>query len=238
MRLGVRVGLACRKMLDEKMRNIECTHIEVDEIWAFVGKKQSSVRPGEEEVGSIWAFVAIDPDSKLIPSFRVGTRDSTNSQLFLVDLASRMKNRIQLSTDGMNSYLTTVEEAFGSEIDYGQVVKKFDGNGEDVNEHRKYSPKAVTDISKKAILGKPDEATITTSHVEAQNLTMRTHIRRMTRLTSAFSKKFENHCAAIALHFAYYNFCKIHSSIRMTPAMCAGIAKSQWGVEDLVELVN
>jgi hypothetical protein len=156
----------------------------------------------------------------------------------MTDLASRMKNRIQLTTDGMIGYRTAVEEAFGHEIDFGQVVKKFGPDGEDPHEHRRYSPQTIIDIKRNVISGSPDYDEICTGHVEAQNLTMRTHIRRLTRLTNAFSKKFENLRAAIGLHFAYYNFIKRHSALRMTPAMAAGIASTAWSVEDLVALIN
>ncbi len=237
MRLGVRVGNACEKLLDEKMRRLACRQIQVDEIWGFIGKKQRFVTPVEEGagLGDVWTFVALDRDTKIVPSFLVGKRDFAHTQLFIDDLAARMENRIQLSTDGMNAYLATVEGSFGQGVDYGQIVKIYGGDTKE--ERRRYSPPAVTGIRRTAISGNPNAEFISTSHVERQNLTMRMHCRRLTRLTNAFSKKIENFRAAVALHFAYYDFVKIHSSLRVTPAMAAGVASSLWRVEDLLELV-
>lgn len=236
MRLGVRVGNACQKLLDAKMRHLVCRQVQVDEIWGFVGKKQRFVTPIEEAGGwgDVWTFVALDRDTKIVPSFLVGKRDFVHTQLFIDDLASRMKNRIQLSTDGMNAYLATVEESFGQGVDYGQIVKIYGGDSGE--EQRRYSPPAVKGVRRMSVSGNPSPECISTSHVERQNLTMRMHCRRLARLTNAFSKKIENFRAAVALHFAYYDFVKIHSSLRMTPAMAAGVASSLWRVEDLLEL--
>jgi len=236
VRLCVRIGEACARMMDEKMRELPCTHIEIDEIWGYVGKKQRSVKPTDnaEEVGDMWTFVALDKETKLVPSFVVGKRDFTHTSLFVNDLASRMKDRIQLSSDGMNQYLSTVDEAFGNEVDYGQIVKVY--GGVETEGQRRYSPPPITGINRKVISGNPVEESISTSHVERQNLTLRMHCRRLARLTNAFSKKKENLRAAVGMHFAYYNFVKIHSSIRMTPAMAAGVSSSLWKVADLVAL--
>lgn len=235
MRLGVRIGKTCGQMMDEKMRNLTCRHIQVDEIWGFIGKKQRIVTPEEEAagLGDVWTFVAMDPETKIVPCFVAGKRDYQHTYQFISDLAGRMANRIQLSTDGMNEYMATVDDVFGDRIDYGQIVKIFSSPPEG---QRRYSPPIVTAVTKKLMAGEPDMDLVSTSHVERQNLTMRMHMRRLTRLTNAFSKKLENFRAAVALHFAYYNFVKVHSSLRMTPAMAAGVASSLWKVEDLIEL--
>ena len=236
MRLGVRVGRACRLLMDEQMRGLDCRHIQVDEIWGFVGKKQRNVNPDDnsEEYGDVWTFVALDPESKLVPSFHVGKRGWEDTNTFVHDLSTRMKNRIQLSSDGMNQYLNTVEDAFGTEVDYGQIVKIY-GGAEDTESQRRYSPPPVTAITKKVISGKPDLETVSTSHVERQNLSVRMRNRRLTRLTNAFSKKLENFRASMGLTYAYYNYIKIHRTIRMTPAMAAGVSSRIWTVRDLVE---
>ena len=235
MRLGVKVGNACQKLMHEQMRGLECKLIQVDEIWGFVGCKQRNVDSINPEYhGSTWTFVALDPETKLVPAFYVGQRDWHDTNAFVEDLASRMKNRIQLSSDGMNQYLNTVEDAFGPDVDYGQVVKIY-GGGEG-EESRRYSPPPVTAITKKVIFGEPDLETVSTSHVERQNLSLRMRCRRLTRLTNAFSKKLENFKAAIALSYGYYNFAKVHKSIRMTPAMAANVSNRIWTVRDLVEL--
>lgn len=238
MRLGVRVGQACGRLMDESMRGLDCKRIEVDEIWGFVGKKQRSVQPSDNAavVGDVWTFVALDAETKLVPSFVVGKRDLPHTLSFVEDLASRVKNRIQLSSDGMNQYLTSVDEAFGNEVDYGQIVKVYGDNNTEGS--RRYSPPPITAVKKKVVSGAPVEGLISTSYVERQNLTLRMHCRRLTRLTNAFSKKIENFRAAIALNYAYYNFAKIHGSLRCTPAMAAGVTNRLWKVQDLVELAQ
>lgn len=231
MRLGVRVGKACRDLLDETMRELPCKRLELDEIWGFIGKKQGHVTESDSsELGDVWTWVAIDPDSKAVPSFRVGKREGADANAFLGDVAARMKGRIQLSSDGLNSYPAAVEAAFGSEVDFGTIVKTFettDGAG-------RYSPGEFQGAVRTCVLG--DEFRVCTSYVERQNLTMRLHMKRLARLTLGFSKKLENFRAATALHFAYYNFVKIHSTIRMTPAMALGVSSRLWKVEDLVAL--
>lgn len=238
MRLGVRVGMACEKLMDETMRNLDCRQIQVDEIWGFIGKKQRSVMPeheGDLNQGDVWTFVALDPESKLVPSFICGKRDFAHTHAFALDLYGRMKNKVQLSSDGMNQYIGVIDDVFGPDADYGQIVKVYASEAEDGGNARRYSPPVVTAVRKTVISGDPDPTLISTSLVERQNLTMRMHCRRLTRLTNAFSKKFDNFRAAIALFYGYYNFVKIHSSIRCTPAMAAGVASRLWKVEDLVE---
>ncbi len=233
MRLGVRVGNACDKLMDETMRELPCERIEADEIWGFIGKKQRTVNEEDSpDKGDVWTFVAIDPETKAVPSFLVGKRDYECTDRFISDVERRMKNRIQLSTDGLQHYHHAVEEAFGGDVDYGQIVKTYRSQ----ESEGRYSPPAIERTTRTALVGDPDH--ICTSIVERQNLTMRMHCRRLTRLTNAFSKKLENFKAAVALHFAYYNFAKVHSSVRMTPAMALGVVPSLWKVEDLVGLTS
>jgi IS1 family transposase len=236
MRLGVRVGEACAKMHDERMRELNCTHIQADEVWGFISKKQKAASLDEQAagLGDVWTFVAFDPHSKLVPSYVVGKRDFQHTYRFVSDLASRMRSRIHLSTDGMKEYRATIAEAFGSDVDYGQIVKVYGAT--DGMDARRYSPPRITSIRKMTIRGEPAHGEISTSLVERQNLTMRMHMRRLTRLTNAFSKKAENFRAAVALHFAYYNFVRMHGSIRCTPAVQAGIADRIWTVQDLLAL--
>jgi IS1 family transposase len=235
MSLGLRVGKACEKLMDEKMRDLDAKNIQVDEIWGFVGKKQRQVRRGDSrDLGDVWTFVGIDSETKVVPSYIVGKRDAYHTRLFIDDLASRLSNRIQLSSDSMKSYKEAVEIGFGNDVDYGQIVKTYALS--DVSPQGKYSPGEVISVTKTCIVGAPRAGQISTSHVERQNLTMRMHCRRLTRLTNAFSKKLESFKAAMALHFAYYNFVKVHSSIRMTPAMAAKVTDRLWEVSDLVKL--
>lgn len=237
-RLAVRVGQACKRISDERMRDLPCKQIEVDEIWGFVGAKQKNAeRAGA--YGDVWTFIALDADTKLIPSFLVGKRDAYHAKTFMGDLASRLRNRVQISSDGLSAYQDATERAFGSEVDYGQVVKTYSvillgKNG--LPAAVRYSPAEVVKVEKTVVTGSPDVTRISTSHVEKQNHTLRMHCRRLTRLTNAFSKKIENFEAAVALNFAYYNFCKTHKALRMTPAMAAGIATSHWTVAELLKL--
>jgi IS1 family transposase len=238
MGLNRRVGDACQKIMDEKMRGLNCKNIEVDEIWGFVGAKQkNAARAGA--FGDVGTFISLDSDSKLIPNFIVGKRDAYHAKLFMSDLASRLTMRVQLSSDALAAYPDAVECSFGTEADYGQIVKTFSVSpiGKSALPAAvRYSPAEVVKVEKTVVCGAPDVATITTSHVEKQNHTLRMHCRRLTRLTNAFSKKIENFEAAVALNFAYYNFCKRHIAVRMTPAMAAGVAKDFWTVADLVKL--
>jgi IS1 family transposase len=235
MSLSRRVGEACAKIMDEKMRNLTCKQIEVDEIWGFVGAKQKNARRAGA-YGDVWTFIALDADTKLIPSFIVGKRDSYHAKAFMSDLASRVSNRVQISLDALKAYEDAIERGFGSEVDYGQIVKTYSLTvAGSAPASVRYSPSEVVKVDKTVIAGTPDVNRITTSHVEKQNHTLRMHCRRLTRLTNAFSKKFENFQAAVSLNFAYYNFCKTHKALRMTPAMAAGIESSHWTVEDLVK---
>ncbi|MGC9954778.1 MAG: IS1 family transposase [Rhizomicrobium sp.] len=233
MRLGFEVGKGCHRLMNEKMRNLPCSLIQVDEIWAYVAKKQARLKPGESiRAGDFWTFVALDPETKLVPSFFVGKRTGENAYRFMRDLSERLTNRVQISTDGLQSYINAVDDAFGGNIDYGQVVKFYDA--EPIGPGR-YSPPKVTGQEKTVIAGSPDLLHISTSLVERQNLTMRMQMRRFTRLTNAFSKKVENLKAAVSLHFAHYNFVRLHKSLRVTPAMAAGVSDRLWSLEELVE---
>ncbi len=237
MRLGVRVGEGCKKIMDEKMRNVPAKQIEVDEIWGFVGAKgKNAERAGA--YGDVWTFIALDADTKLIPSFIVGKRDAYHAKAFMSDLAGRLQNRVQLSSDALAAYPDAVERSFGCEVDYGQIVKTYSLSNLNKEAAARYSPCDVVKVEKTVVGGMPVVSRITTSHVEKQNHTLRMHLhcRRLSRLTNAFSKKLENFEAAVALNFAYYNFCKTHISIRMTPAQAAGIESSAWTVAELIKL--
>ena len=233
-RLALRVGQACRKIMDEKMRGLTCNQIEVDEIWGFIGAKQKNARRAGV-YGDVWTFIALDADTKLIPSFVVGKRDMYHTRAFMEDLAGRLSRRVQLSSDALNTYPEAVESGFGAEVDYGQLVKTYAVTNLNKSAASRYSPAEVVKTERTVISGMPNVSRITTSHVEKQNHTLRMHCRRLTRLTNAFSKKFENFQAAVALNFAYYNFCKTHRAIRMTPAQAAGVESSAWTVAELVE---
>jgi IS1 family transposase len=234
MRLGVRVGTACGKIQDEKMRGLNCAQIEVDEIWGFIGaKRKNANRVGA--YGDVWTFIALDADTKLIPSFIVGKRDAYHAKAFISDLAGRMAKRVQVSSDSLAAYADAMERGFGANVDYGQISKTYAFENLNQNAAGRYSPAEVVKVERAVISGMPDVNRICTSHIEKQNHTLRMHCRRLTRLTNAFSKKFENFEAAVALNFAYYNFVKTHGAIRMTPAQAAGVESSAWTVTELVE---
>lgn len=237
MRLGVRVGSACERIQNEKMRNIASRQIEIDEIWGFIGKKKKNTTAWDfqEGIGDVWTFIALDADTKLVPSFFVGKRTVNHARYFLDDLAGRLTNRIQISSDGLAAYRETVAQAFGSDVDYGQIVKTYAVTNLNQDAAGRYSPAEVVKTEKTLVCGMPDITRISTSHVEKQNHTLRMHCRRLTRLTNAFSKKLENFRSAIGLHFAYYNFVKTHGAVRMTPAQAAGVESSAWTVAELVE---
>lgn len=237
MRLGVRVGEACHHILDQKMRGLNCRNIEVDELWGFISKKNKNASPEERNTGSgdVWTFIALDSDTKIIPSYVVGKRDSYHANAFMDDLAGRVNNRVQISSDALAAYQDAVERGFGMDADYGVIVKTYSVTNLNKDAASRYSPADVVKITKAVISGQPDRDLISTSHVEKQNHTLRMHCRRLTRLTNAFSKKLENFEAAVALNFAYYNFCKSHLAIRMTPAQAAGVESSAWTVAELVE---
>jgi IS1 family transposase len=235
MRLGVKVGQGCAKILDLSMRNLPCNRLEMDEIWGFVGKKERNVREGEDGVGSIWTFCAIDAETKLVPAFKCGDRDAATAKAFVQDVANRMAYRVQISTDGLHAYVAAMESAYGEFVDYGQIIKTY--GHEEVSDNRRYSAPKFVSSEKKIVVGNPDERLISTSYVERLNATTRLHMRRLTRLTLAFSKKRENFEAAVALHFTYYNFVKRHNTLRCTPAMAAGVTGTFWSVGDLLEAV-
>jgi len=236
MRLGVRVGQGCTALLDAKMRNLSCTRLECDEIWGFVGKKDRHVRPDDDpQFGNVWTYCALDADTKLVPAFRVSKdRDVPTTTAFMLDVADRMKNRVQISTDGLGAYVQAIDWAFSGNVDYGQIIKTY-GTEETVEAQRRYSAPKISASEKKAIFGRPEFDLISTSYVERLNATTRLHMKRLARLTYAFSKKRENFEAAVGLHFAYYNLVKRHITLRCTPAMAAGVEQSFWSVADLVE---
>src|ERR1700730_2711425 len=222
---------------DRVFRNLTCKRIQVDEIWAFVHCKQKNVATAKKappEAGDVWTWTAIDADTKLIPSWFVGGRDSDAAIIFMDDLRSRLAHRVQRTSDGHKAYLEAVEGAFGADIDYAQLVKLYGASSESAK--GRYSPADCTGIIKNPIEGKPDPAHVSTSYIERQNLTMRMHMRRFTRLTNAFPKKVENHAYAVALHMMYYNFVKIHSKLRTSPAMAAGLTDRLWEVSDIIAL--
>ncbi len=213
---------------------MSCNRLGLDEIWGFVGKKEKHVKAEDgNAVGSVWTFCAIDADTKLVPAFRVGDRDAATANAFLEDVATRMRNRVQISTDGLQAYKEAIERSFGGNADYGQIIKTY--GHESTEGQRRYSQPEFVSSEKKIVAGRPDVDLISTSYIERLNATTRLHMRRLTRLTLAFSKKRENFEAAVALHFAYYNFVKRHNTLRCTPAMAAGVTGSFWSVGDLVE---
>lgn len=238
-KLLVDVGCACGQFHNEMVQNVTAQRIQCDEIWSFVYSKEKNIPEGKEDhAGDIWTWTALDADSKLIVSWYVGERDAIAANDFMNDVADRLVNRVQLTTDGHRAYLMAVENAFGNNIDYAMLQKLY-GNDYDANRtERKYSAAQCIGTETYIIKGSPEEKHISTSYVERQNLTMRMHMRRFTRLTNAFSKKIENHCYAIALHFVYYNFVKQHKTLRVTPAMAAGITKRFMSIEDIVRLTD
>jgi IS1 family transposase len=234
MRLMVEVGTGCATLANYQMRNLNCSRIQCDEIWSYVGKKQMHLQRTDDRIrlGDQWTFVAIDPDTKLVPSYRVGKRTREHAVAFMTDLSDRLSNRVQISSDSLRTYVDAVERAFGADVDYGQIVKFYDA--EPIGPGR-YAPPRVTGVERTVIAGNPDQAHISTSHVERQNLTMRMSMRRFTRLTNAFSKKLENLQAAVALHFAHYNLVRLHKTLRVTPAMAANVTDRLWSLDELVE---
>ncbi len=226
----------CAEYQDRTFRELSCKKLQLDEIWSFVYSKAKNVPQGMEgQAGDIWTWVAIDADTKLVPSWRIGDRGGDIAKEFVADLASRLANRVQITTDGHKAYLEAVEGAFGNEVDYAMLVKLY---GEVVEGQKRYSPAECVGIKKTKIAGNPDLCCTSTSFVERQNLTMRMSIRRFTRLTNAFSKKIENHAHSVALHYMHYNFCRIHKTLRQTPAMAAGVSANLWSINDIVELVE
>lgn len=233
MRLGVKVGQGCTALMDETMRNLPRQRLEMDEIWGYVGKKENHrKRDDNPECGNVWTWCVIDADTKLVPTFKVGDRKRNTAHEFVKDVASRMAYRVQISTDGLGDYVSAIEDSFGADADYAQIIKTY---GHEVSADNRYSQPEVIGIEKKIVSGNPNVALISTSYVERLNATTRLHMRRHTRLTLAFSGKRENFTAAVGLHFAYYNFVRRHNTIRCTPAMAAGVASTFWTVGDLLE---
>lgn len=234
-RLLASVGDGCANLLNRTMINLGCSTLELDELWSYVGKKQRQVKPNEDDthVGDQWVYVAIDADTKLIPSFLVGKRTAENTNAFVDDVAWRLRNRVQISTDGLRMYVEAIRNTFGpANVDYAQIVKSYEA--EAIGPGR-YSPPRVTETEKIPVFGAPVEERVSTSYVERQNLTMRMGMRRFTRLTNGHSKKWENHCAAVAMHIAHYNFVRRHSTLRISPAMAAGVAPTLWSMGELLE---
>jgi IS1 family transposase len=235
-KLLVEAGQACAWYQDQVFRNLPCKRVQMDEIWSFVYAKQKNV-PDEMkgQAGDVWTWTALCADTKLVPSWRIGGRDLETAQDFVNDLAGRMASRIQLTSDGHRAYVEAVENAFGDDVDFAQLVKLYGNTSEG---EKRYSASEVVGTRQDTITGNPEKKHISTSFVERQNLNMRMSMRRFTRLTNAFSKKIDNHAHAIALHFMYYNFSRIHKSLRVTPAMAAGVSDKLWSIEDIVDMID
>lgn len=237
-KLLIDAGKACMAYHDANVRDVKAKRVQVDEIWSFTYAKARNVptaKAAPDGAGDTWTWTAIDADSKLIVSYLIGGRDGECAMWFMDDLRSRLANRVQLTSDGHKAYLEAVEGAFGSDIDYAMLVKMYGATPEG---EKRYSPAECIGARKRAVEGDPVPKHISTSYTERHNLTMRMHIRRFTRLTNAFSKKVENHAYAVALHLMYYNFVRIHSTLRMTPAMAAGVSGRLWEIGDIVKLVE
>lgn len=238
-KLLVEVGKACQQFHNEKVVGVHAKRVQADEIWSFVYAKEKNI-PEEmkgEGVGDVWTWTAIDADTKLMITWMVGDRTKETATVFMKDLADRVTERIQLTTDALGAYIPAVIAAFRGDVDYARLTKIY-GVDYNVTPRGKYSPAVCTGTKTQVENGNPEKKHISTSYVERQNLTMRMHMRRFTRLTNAFSKKMENHCYAIALHFVYYNFCRIHQTLRVTPAMEAGLTQDIMSVEDIVILAD
>ena len=237
MRLGVRAGRGCEMLLDSKMQDLGCRYLQFDEVWGFIGKKERHVSVDDDPTyGDVWTYCAIDSETKLVPSFKCGKRTLATTTEFVHDVASRMRNRVQISTDALRGYAEAVELSFGADVDYGQIVKVY-VHDDAQHPERKYSAPHFASAIRRPITGEPEMELVSTSHIERLNATTRLHVKRLSRLTLAFSKKLENFQAAVALHFAYYNFVRRHNTLRCTPAMAAGVERDFWSVGDLVEAV-
>jgi len=240
-KLLVDAGKFCAELHDREVRNVKSTRIQCDEIWSFVGAKAKNVAAMKHPVdgaGDVWTWTALDSDSKLIVSWLVGGRDGEYALAFMDDVKDRLATRVQLTTDGHKAYLNAVEEAFGADIDYAMLVKLYGEAEGNRSPERRYSPAVCTGAKKTRIEGSPDPVHVSTSHVERANLTMRMANRRFTRLTNAFSKKFENHVHMVAIYTVWYNFIKMHKTLRMTPAMAAGVTGKLWSMDDLCEMME
>lgn len=237
LKLQVKAGYHSSDYQDKMFRNLTCKRIQCDEVWAFCYAKAKNVpadKQGKFGYGDVWTWTAIDADTKLAPSFIVGNCDARSARLFIDDLASRMANRVQITTDGLKVYLTAIENAFGADVDYAMLNKMYASTQEET----RYSPAECIGCERKRIMGNPDLLHVSTSYGERQNLSMRMSMRRFTRLTNAFSKKVENHLATVAIYLMYYNFVRIHQTLRITPAMAAGVTEKLWTVGDMVALLE
>ena len=237
-KLLVDAGIACEAYHDQHVRNVKARRVQCDEIWSFTYAKQKNVpraKAAPMAAGDTWTWTALDADSKLLISYLVGGRDGEYAMALMDDLRSRLANRVQLTTDGHRAYLEAVEGAFGGDVDFAQLVKLY---GETPDADKRYSPAECIGARKTRVEGNPDPAHISTSYTERANLTMRMHMRRFTRLTNAFSKRVQNHAHAVALHAMFYNFCRIHQTLRVTPAMQAALTNHVWSSEELVELLD
>jgi IS1 family transposase len=237
-KLLIDAGKACAAYHDANVRNVKATRVQVDEIWSFTYAKQKNVataKAAPDQAGDTWTWTALDADSKMILSYFVGGRDGECAMWFMDDLAARLANRVQLTSDGHKAYLEAVEGAFGCDVDYAMLVKMY---GPSITAPGRYSPAECTGARKTRITGNPEFKDVSTSYVERSNLTMRMHMRRFTRLTNGFSKKVENHAHAVALHMMYYNFVRIHKTLRVTPAMAAGVTGKLWEIADIAKLVE
>ena len=235
-KLFIETAKVCADYQDKAFRNLTCKRLQLDEIWSFVYAKAKNVPDGKRgQAGDVWTWVAIDADSKLVPSWRIGSRDGATACEFVADLAGRLANRVQITSDGHRPYLEAVEKAFGGEVDFAQLIKIY---GETVAGQKRYSPAECIGAKKSKVVGNPDLCCVSTSFVERQNLTMRMSIRRFTRLTNAFSKKIENHAHSVALHYMHYNFVRLHKTLRVSPAMAAGVTERLWTIGDIVHLVE
>lgn len=231
-------GDACAAYQDHAMRDLTCKRLQLDEIWSFIGCKERNVpaeRKGEFGIGDVWTWTAIDADTKLVPSFNVSDRSGDAAMEFVCDLSKRLANRVQVTTDGHRAYIEAVERAFGADVDYAQLVKLY---GQAPEGQRRYSPPVITGTQTMCCTGNPDPKHISTSFAERQNLSMRMGLRRFTRLTNAFSKKVENHVHALAIYFMHYNFVRIHQTLRVTPAMAAGVSQTLWSLTDIIRVVD
>jgi IS1 family transposase len=237
-KLFVDAARACADYQDRALRNLKCRRLQLDEVWSFVYAKQKNVpgaRSAPANAGDVWTWVAIDAETKLVPSWRVGDRSSETAIAFVDDLRSRLVMRPQITTDGHRAYLEAIEGAFGGDVDYAMLVKLY---GENPEGEKRYSPAVCIGAHKTRIEGNPDPKHVSTSFAERQNLTLRMSSRRFTRLTNAFSKKLENHALSVALHYMHYDFCRIHKTLRVTPAMAAGVTDRLWTIADLAGLVE
>jgi IS1 family transposase len=236
-KLLVDLGTACMKYHDEHVRNIRVRRLQCDEIWAYIGAKAKNVSVEKKEIGwgDVWTWVGIDADTKLVVSYLVGGRGADWAMDFMKDCAARVQGRVQVTTDGHKAYLTAVEESFGADVDYAQLQKIY---GSSLENETRYSPATCIGCDMKVVSGNPDPKHVSTSYVERQNLTMRMHMRRFTRLTNGFSKKLDNHGYAVALHFMYCNYIRIHQTLRVTPAMESQLSDHVWSIEELLQVMD